>query len=93
MTDFLVGRVSLPSRQEDNSLRSDALAVLLPWLRISGRAQTPNETVVGRCSLCGGDVLAWTAPYYHSVVPPPLRCSGCGATRKNPRPLIVMEEA
>lgn len=45
---------------------------------------------IGACSICGGDVMAWTGPY-HSVVPPgPARCSQCGAVEAASGTVIPM---
>lgn len=37
------------------------------------------ETRIGTCSLCGGDVIAWTGGWLSVCPPDPPRCSRCGA--------------
>lgn len=49
----------------------------------------PNEQVIGRCSICGGEV---TVPVmWWGVIPPTPTCSKCGATEaKAAGPVIPM---
>lgn len=45
--------------------------------------------IIGKCSLCGGDVYGHKGAWF-AVIPPPLsRCSGCGAVEKR-EPTIEM---
>lgn len=47
------------------------------------------EKIIGKCSLCGGDVVI---PYvWHGTIPPKPTCSFCGATQK--MPVIEMEKS
>ena len=50
----------------------------------------PNETPMGRCSICGGVV---TVPLiWGGVYPPVPRCRACGAVMARPQlPVIPME--
>lgn len=42
-----------------------------------------DYTRIGRCSICGGDVMAFTGMFYMSTVPPgPPSCSQCGARQE-----------
>lgn len=47
-----------------------------------------NETVVGRCSNCGGEVVEPVV--FHSVVRPAPTCNRCGATAATQGPTIPM---
>jgi len=44
--------------------------------------------VIGTCSLCGGDVMGYKV--WHGTIPPPARCSRCGANRVSQGPVIPM---
>ncbi len=35
---------------------------------------------IGSCSICGGDVMAYTGAWFSVNPPPPPECSKCGAT-------------
>jgi len=51
-----------------------------------------DYTRIGRCSICGGDVMAFTGMFYMSTVPPgPPSCSQCGAVEAGHDPVIQME--
>ena len=47
-----------------------------------------NERVVGRCSICGGEVVIPTV--FWSVVQPIPTCKSCGAVMRNQGPVIPM---
>jgi len=47
-------------------------------------------TVIGSCSLCGGEVRQHTGPWM-GVIPPVPTCSSCGATLK--LPVVPMQPA
>lgn len=47
-----------------------------------------NETVIGSCSLCGGEVTVPT--YWMSVEPAIPTCRACGATAAPRGPVIKM---
>lgn len=34
---------------------------------------------IGRCSICGGDVMAWHGVWMATIPPPPAKCASCGA--------------
>lgn len=38
-----------------------------------------SQTRIGSCSICGGDVLGHTGPWWGVCPPPPARCARCGA--------------
>lgn len=41
------------------------------------------EQIIGKCPLCGGDVVGFVGAW-HSILPPPApQCSNCGAVRKS----------
>lgn len=41
-----------------------------------------SQQVIGKCSICGGDVVAWQG-VWHGVNPPPgPKCTNCGAVPK-----------
>jgi NAD-dependent SIR2 family protein deacetylase len=45
---------------------------------------------IGRCSICGGNVMAWQA--WASVDPPPApECAQCGAVAEDRGPVIPMK--
>jgi hypothetical protein len=49
----------------------------------------PGQTVIGICSVCGGDVVQYSGPWYGSL--PPATCVSCGATERQDRgPVIPM---
>lgn len=39
----------------------------------------PNHKVIGKCSICGGDVVKNTGPMWMVGEPPPPTCMECGA--------------
>lgn len=44
--------------------------------------------ILGRCSICGGNV---TVPFmWHGIYPPVPTCNSCGAVKKNTTPVIDM---
>jgi len=46
--------------------------------------------IIGRCSICGGNVVAPTG--YLSTLPPVPTCQSCGATASRPElPVVPME--
>ena len=46
--------------------------------------------IVGRCSICGGNVTLPT--YFASIIPPVPTCQSCGATAARPElPVVPME--
>lgn len=49
-----------------------------------------NDTIIGKCSLCGGRV---TVPsVFHSVIPPKPTCESCGAIAAEPDlPVVPMQ--
>lgn len=50
-----------------------------------------NDTLIGKCSICGGDV---TVPKIHySVIDPKPTCKKCGAVKANDMPVIKMEQS
>lgn len=49
-----------------------------------------DQVRIGTCSICGGDVMAWTALMIVGPFPPP-SCRQCGATARKPGPVIPME--
>lgn len=50
------------------------------------------RTVIGTCSLCGGDVVGHSGVWMATIPPPPARCSSCGATEAR-KPVIPMRHA
>lgn len=48
-----------------------------------------TDIVIGRCSICGGNV---TRPQSWLMVgpPPPPRCDSCGSVARNQHPLVDM---
>ncbi len=38
---------------------------------------------VGSCSRCGSDVMGYRGAWWSVTPPPPDRCAGCGARRKD----------
>lgn len=44
---------------------------------IKGKAQM--EQRIGKCSLCGGDVVGYVGVWMSVSPPPPPRCTSCGA--------------
>lgn len=48
-----------------------------------------SYTVMGKCSLCGGEVILHDV--WASTVPQKPRCATCGATAKPPQNVIEME--
>lgn len=46
-------------------------------------------TVIGTCSICGGDVVAHDGAWYGVCPPPPPQCQRCGARPK--APMIEMD--
>lgn len=40
------------------------------------------RTRIGRCSICGGDVVGETGAWGSVLPPPPARCESCGAWPK-----------
>ena len=49
------------------------------------------ETVIGTCSICGGQVTSWHGPWMGVTPPPGPTCRNCGAVKKGSRPVIEME--
>ena len=49
------------------------------------------EQKIGRCSLCGGDVVAFRGAWGGITPPPPARCSSCGAVEDDGLPTIKMQ--
>ena len=47
-----------------------------------------NNTI-GRCSICGGDVVI--PMHWSAVVPPVPTCTSCGATKRRRLPTVEME--
>jgi hypothetical protein len=47
-------------------------------------------SVIGRCSLCDGDVLGFTGPWF-GTTPPRSYCSKCGAVEARNSSVIPME--
>lgn len=47
-------------------------------------------TVIGKCSICSGEVRLDTV--VGSVVPPKPKCISCGAVKKDNTPIIEMED-
>ena len=47
------------------------------------------DQVIGSCSICGGDVVGHTGPWWGTQPPPPARCTSCGATQAR-GPVIKM---
>lgn len=48
-------------------------------------------TVIGSCSLCGGNVLGFTGPWF-GTNPPSAYCSKCGAVEARSKNVIPMEK-
>jgi hypothetical protein len=49
------------------------------------------DRVIGTCSLCGGDVVAYEGIWMSVLPPPPPTCSGCRAVKRGTKPVIDME--
>lgn len=49
-----------------------------------------NYEIIGICSLCGGNVVVWSGPYW-SIIPPTPFCQRCGAREAKHLPIIDME--
>lgn len=47
-----------------------------------------NKQIVGRCSICGGDVETYV--FWMGVTPPPVTCRKCGATKDDTAHLPVV---
>jgi hypothetical protein len=48
------------------------------------------NTIIGKCSICGGNV---TVPsVYHSITPPVPTCDSCGAIGKDEGKVIQMKQ-
>lgn len=52
----------------------------------------PNEQVIGRCSICGGDVVCHQGAWWGTIPPVP-HCVSCGAVQDNRGPVIPMRPA
>jgi hypothetical protein len=52
--------------------------------------RTRMYTVIGSCSLCGGNVMGFTGPWF-GVIPPRAYCANCGATEATNKTVIPME--
>ena len=52
----------------------------------------PNESVIGRCSICGGDVVTHTGAWW-GINPPIPYCVSCGAVEDKGLPEIKMRPA
>jgi hypothetical protein len=37
------------------------------------------NNVIGKCSICGGDVVGFTGIWMAVIPPPPAQCTSCGA--------------
>lgn len=48
-----------------------------------------TETVIGSCSICGGDVVKYMGVWMSILPPPPATCRDCGATESR-GPVIPM---
>ena len=48
-----------------------------------------SNKCIGRCSCCEGNVVV--PAVWHGTIPPTPRCEACGATQKNTKPVIEME--
>jgi hypothetical protein len=50
---------------------------------------TSNNQIIGKCSICGGDVCC-PAVWWSTVAPIPT-CVGCGAVEDNDMPVMKMK--
>lgn len=41
-----------------------------------------SEKKIGRCSICGGDVVGWDGAWFGVQPPPPPHCTKCGARER-----------
>ena len=48
--------------------------------------------VIGRCSICGGEVVGHVGAWWATIPPPPAKCSSCGAVEAR-GPVIPMVPA
>lgn len=48
---------------------------------------------IGKCSICGGAVMAWEGIWMSINPPPPPECSSCGAHPKGASNIIEMDRA
>lgn len=48
-----------------------------------------SEQTIGRCSICGGDVVGHVGAWWATIPPPPAKCSQCGAVEAR-GPVIQM---
>ena len=48
-----------------------------------------NYTILGRCSICSGNVVVPNV--WYGVVPPVPECQSCHAVQQDDRPVIKME--
>lgn len=51
-----------------------------------------SDQVIGRCSICGGEVVGHTGAWWATIPPPPAKCSSCGAVEAR-GPIIPMVPA
>lgn len=48
-------------------------------------------TIIGACSICGGDVIGYQGAWLSILPPPPATCSRCGAREAGAhRPVVPM---
>lgn len=47
------------------------------------------ETVIGACSICGGEVWGYMGAWWSVTPPPPPRCMMCGAVPSSSVPPVV----
>lgn len=50
------------------------------------------KKVIGSCSICGGDVEAYSGPWMSTEPPPPPTCRSCGAVSTAHKPVIPMRK-